>query len=83
MNKESITVVVNCLGSGEMFDVAIPLSITAQELIVALNALYDLGMDLSDRKHNFIRSENPIAFIKGAKQLKDYGLRDGTTLIVK
>jgi len=64
-------------------DVDIPLNITANELVVALNDAYNLGIDVSDVKKCYLVSENPVAFLKGNKILEEYGIRNGSIIYFK
>jgi len=61
-------------------DLEVPLDISANELVVALNSAYDLGIDVSDVKNCYLKAENPIALLKGNKKLSDYGVRNGTVI---
>ncbi|MCI3924743.1 EsaB/YukD family protein [Paenibacillus sp. TRM 82003] len=61
-------------------DVEIPLHISANELVIALNAAYELNIDVSDVKNCYLKAENPIALLKGNKLLSDYGVRNGTVI---
>lgn len=61
-------------------DLEIPLDISANELVVALNTAYDLGIDVSDVKNCYLQAENPIALLKGNKLLSDFGVRNGTII---
>ncbi len=62
-------------------DLEIPLDISANELVNALNTAYDLGIDVSDVKNCYLKSESPIALLKGNKLLSEYGIRNGTIII--
>lgn len=61
-------------------DIDIPLNISANDLVVALNSAYELGIDTSDVKKCYLKSENPIALLRGNKELKEFGLRNGTII---
>lgn len=61
-------------------DLEVPLDISANELVIALNSAYDLGIDVSDVKNCYLKAENPIALLKGNKKLSDYGVRNGTVI---
>lgn len=61
-------------------DLEIPLNISANELVIALNEAYDLKIDTSNTKNCFIKAENPIALLKGDKLLCDFGIHNGTIL---
>lgn len=66
--------------TGEEFDIEVPKQITANELIVSLNRGLGLGIDLYDMANCYLRTENPIALIRGDKVLEEYQLHDGTIL---
>lgn len=61
-------------------DLEIPLDISANDLIVALNAAYDLNIDVTDVKNCYLKTENPIALLKGNRMLSEYGIRNGTVI---
>ena len=61
-------------------DIELPLDITANELVIALNSAYSLGIDTSDIKNCFLRSERPIALLKGNKTLRESGIRNGSEI---
>ena len=58
----------------------VPLSISANELVTALNTAYELGIDTSDIKNCYLKAENPIALLKGNKTLEEFGLRNGSII---
>lgn len=61
-------------------DLEVPLDISANELVNALNTAYDLNIDVLDVKNCYLKAENPIALLKGNKILADFGVRNGTTI---
>ncbi len=61
-------------------DLEIPLDISANDLVNALNTAFDLGIDTTDVSNCYLKSENPIALLKGNKALADFGLRNGTVI---
>lgn len=61
-------------------DLEVPLDISANDLVLALNTAYDLGIDVSDVKNCYLKAENPIALLKGNKALSDFGVRNGTVI---
>ncbi|HPD01342.1 MAG: hypothetical protein GX383_05645 [Clostridium sp.] len=78
---DSVVIVVHIHRTGEKVDVQIPLDITANELAVALNQAFDLGINTEgDMADCYLKSENPIALLKGDKTLREYGLRNGTVI---
>ena len=78
--EEKIVVIFNIVKKGMSFDIEIPVKITARELIIGLNEAYNLGIDTSDINQCYLKSENPIALLRGNKELKDYGLRNGSII---
>ncbi|MGI6076965.1 MAG: EsaB/YukD family protein [Fastidiosipilaceae bacterium] len=61
-------------------DLEIPLDLTANDLILALNAAYDLQIDTTDINHCYLKAEHPIALLRGSKTLAEYGIRNGTII---
>jgi len=68
--------------TNQQFDIEVPLNISAKELVGALNVAYKLNIDLEDISQCFLRSENPIALLKGETTLFEYGLYDGSIIHV-
>ena len=82
MGRERIVAVLERHREGKRTDVDLPLNITANEAIIGLNQAFGLGMDTSDLSRCFLRTENPIALLKGNRTLEEFGLRDGTVIDV-
>lgn len=61
-------------------DLEIPLDITANELVYALNKAYELGIDTTNIKNCYLKAEKPIALLKGNKTLEEYGIRNGSVI---
>lgn len=61
-------------------DLEVPLDISANDLVNALNTAYDLGIDTSDMKNCYLKMENPISLLKGNKLLADFGMRNGSVI---
>lgn len=61
-------------------DLDIPLDISANDLVNALNAAFDLGIDTTDIKNCYLKAERPISLLKGNKELSDFGVRNGTEI---
>lgn len=81
MNTDNTVIVeFRDLIHGTSADLEIPLEISAEDLITALNTAFDLGISETDYKKRYLRSERPIALLKGHKILKNYGLRNGTII---
>ena len=64
-------------------DLEIPLGITANDLVLALNEAYDLGIDTDDISNCYLAAENPIVFLRGNKTLKEFGIRNGSYIIYR
>lgn len=62
-------------------DLEVPLFITANDLVIALNEAYHLDIDTTDIKNCYLKSENPIALLKGNKTLSEFGIRNGSILL--
>lgn len=61
-------------------DLEVPLDITVNDLVNALNTAYELGIDTSDMKNCYLKAENPIALLKGNRLLSEFGVRNGTII---
>jgi len=68
---------------GKETELEIPLSISANDLIVALNSAYSLGMDTENLFSCHLVSENPIAFLHGNRALSEFGIRNGSRIIFR
>ena len=80
MGKETVTIIFQMHKRKQAVDIEVPLTITANELIVGLNSAYDLWIDVTNAKNCYMTAENPISLLKGNRFLADYGLRNGTVV---
>lgn len=80
MDNTKAIVIFNVPKRNLTVDMEIPLDISANDLVNALNTAYDLGIDISDVKNCFLKAENPIILLKGNKTLKEFGLRNGSVI---
>lgn len=80
MNKDYVTVTFTMLDKRVSKDIEIPLFITANELVCALNNVYELGINIADIKKCYLKAERPIALLKGNKTLAEFGVRNGTVI---
>lgn len=80
MAKETVIIIFNIVKRNFTTDLEIPLDISANELVVALNAAYELNIDTSDIKNCYLKDENPIALLRGDKTLAEFGLRNGSII---
>ena len=80
MEKETAIIILNVTKRNFTVDLEVPLDISANDLVNALNTAYELGIDTSDIKNCYLKSENPIALLKGNKTLAEFGLRNGSVI---
>ncbi|MCI9523514.1 MAG: hypothetical protein HFF01_00465 [Erysipelotrichaceae bacterium] len=80
MNQDTAIVMFHNCKSNDCVDLEVPLSISANELVVALNMAYSLDIDISDIKYCYLKAENPIALLKGNKTLQEFGIRNGSII---
>jgi len=80
MNRDIAIIVFNIIKRQFSVDLEVPLNITANELVVALNTAYELGIDTSNIKNCYLKAENPIALLRGNKTLSEYGIRNGSVI---
>ncbi len=78
--KDKIIVEFVKTKTGESMDIEIPVTITANELIYALNKALHLGISMEDVSQGYLITENPIVLLKGDLLLEEYGLHDGTRI---
>ena len=80
MNKNVAIVIFNIVKRQFTIDLEIPLNITANELVIALNMAYDLRIDTANIKNCYLKAENPMALLRGNKTLSEYGIRNGSII---
>lgn len=80
---EKIVIVFRQIKNRMVFDreLEIPTNMTANDLIVALNQLFDLEMNINKIQSCYLKAENPIALLKGDKTIADIGLINGSIVI--
>lgn len=61
-------------------DIEVNLDISANDLAIAINTAYDLGVDMSNIRNCYLKSENPIALLKGSKTLAEFGIHNGSII---
>jgi uncharacterized ubiquitin-like protein YukD len=79
-NNKEIIAILRIHRDNATYDVEFPLTITANDLIIGLNKGFNLGMDTSDLAACYLKTENPIALLKGNKELSEFGLHNGTII---
>lgn len=82
MEEKAVVEFVN-VHSNLHVDLEVPLGITANDLVLALNEAYALGIDTNNIFNCYLAAENPIAFLRGNKTLKEYGIRNGSCIIYR
>lgn len=80
-DKAIVSFIIRSSEKSEIVELEIPLDITANDLITALNSSYHLGMDIENIFNCYLASENPIALLKGNKLLSDYEIHNGSRII--
>lgn len=80
MKNEKAIVILELHKRGVSVDIEVPLDITANDLVVALNSAYQLGIDTSNIKNCYMKAENPIALLRGNKTLAEFGIRNGSVI---
>ncbi len=76
----TIVIIFNNNSNNTSTDLEVPLDISANDLVIALNKAYDLGIDITNQKYCFLKAENPLVLLRGSKKLSDYGLHDGSII---
>jgi len=80
VERDKIILNFRWLKKSESFDLEVPLQITANELILGLIKGLDLPMNADDVSACYLKTENPIALLRGNRLLSEFGLRNGTVV---
>lgn len=78
--RDRAIMVVKIFARKEIYDIDVPLDISANDLVVALNQAFRLGIDTDNILNCYLKTESPTALIRGNKLLRDYGLRNGSII---
>lgn len=78
--KDKICIIANIPEQAVREELEVPDNITANELIMAFDRMYGLGMDEDNIFQYYLKADNPKALLRGNKTLKDYGVRNGTEI---
>lgn len=78
--KDKIRIIANIPDRAVREELEVPDNITANELIMAFDRMYGLGMDEDNIFQYYLKADNPKALLRGNKTLKDYGVRNGTEI---
>ena len=80
MDNEKAIIIFNIVGKNTSVDLEVPLDISANELVNALNTAYELGIDTTDIKNCYLKAEKPVALLRGNKTLREFGIRSGSII---
>ena len=80
MNRDVAIIIFQIPKRQFSVDLEVPLTISANELVIALNTAYQLGIDTTDMKNCYLKAENPITLLKGNKTLEEFGIRNGSVV---
>lgn len=80
MDQETVIIILDLIKRKKTVDLEVPLNITANELVNALNTAYGLGINTNDIKNCYLKAEHPIALLRGNRTLGEFGVRDGTVI---
>ena len=78
--ENTVIIKFNYLKKNISYDLEVPLDITTKDLVMALNNIFDLGIDTSNIRNCILKVENPVVLMRGNKLLGDYGLRNGSII---
>ena len=78
--KDKIRIIANIPDRAVREELEVPDNITANELIMAFDRMYGLGMDEDNIFQYYLKADNPKALLRGNKTLKDYAVRNGTEI---
>ncbi len=77
---EKAIIILKLHREGIQTDLEVPLDITANDLIIALNEAYDLKIEVEDIRNCYLKMERPTALLHGNKKLLEYGMRNGSVI---
>ncbi len=79
MSDKNIVITVSAVGGSFSKDLEVPLDISAFELCEALYSSY-FPEFLGKPEKYCLRAERPVAFLRGDKTLREFGLRNGSVI---
>lgn len=83
MADNTAIVIFNIVDRQFSVDLEMPLNISANDMVIALNEAYDLGINTSNVQECYMACERPVALLKGNKTLSDFGVRCGSVIYFK
>ena len=82
MERNTAIITINLFKKEYTHDLEVPLDISVNELCSVMNELYHFGQGEQASLH-YLRSERPIALLRGEQTLRDYGIRDGSIINIE
>jgi len=79
MAKRAV-VMLNLIARNEVFEIDVPLDLSASELMGGLNKAYKLNMTADEVADCYVKAENPVVLMHGKKTLEEYGIVTGSVL---
>lgn len=79
MDHDKAIITINLIKQNTTHDLEVPLDISANELCSALFGLY-FPSDSENSELFYLRSERPIALLKGESTLRKFGIRNGSII---
>lgn len=79
MNRNKVIITVNLIMQNRSCDIEVPLDISANELCDAVFQKF-LPEQYNDMNQYYLKSERPIALLRGEKTLRNYGIHDGSVI---
>lgn len=80
MKRETAIVEVWMDGRKMREDLEVPLNISVSDLLEALKSIYGLETGSDDMRSCYLKSEDPIALLRGSRNLSEFGVRNGTII---
>ena len=80
MERNTAIIIFKMHARNQEVDLEIPLNITANDLVLALNSAFKLEIDVSDVKNCYFKAENPLVLLKGNRTLDDLGIVNGSII---
>lgn len=80
MDSEKAIIIFNIVRKNTSVDLEVPLDISANELVTALNTAYEIGIDTTDIKNCYLKAEKPVALLRGNRTLREFGIRNGSII---
>lgn len=81
--KDKIVLVVIFLERNISEELEVPVDISADELILALNQIYELNLNPERVFSYYLKADNPKVLLQGQRKLKEFGVRNGTILYLE